>query len=202
MRVVVQRDRWIIFEPQAGISSTGLVFYPGCRVQAEAYAPLGKAVADKGYLAVIVPMPFNLAILAPDAADAVIDAYAQVRHWVVGGHSLGGVMAARYAYANQDRVGGLALVAAYPEDGVDLSRSGLPVVTVYADLDGLSELGEIESSFRLQPANATKVKIAGGNHAQFGWYGPQAGDKPAAISHENQHAQLAEVILAFLQEAG
>ena len=171
-------------------------------MQAEAYAPLGKAVADKGYRAVIVPMPFNLAILAPDAADAVIDTYSQVRRWVIGGHSLGGVMAARYVYANPDRVGGLALVAPYPEDGLDLSRRGLPVVTIYADLDGLSEFAEIETTFRLVPRNATKVMIAGGNHAQFGWYGPQAGDNPAAISHENQHAQLTEEIVAFLQEAG
>ena len=101
-RVVVQRDRWIVFEPQVGISSTGFILYPGGRVQAEAYAPLGKAVADKGFLAVIVPMPFNLAILAPDAADAVIDDYAQVRHWVIGGHSLGGVL--RYAMRMQIRI--------------------------------------------------------------------------------------------------
>jgi hypothetical protein len=28
------------------------------------------------------------------------------------------------------------------------------------------------------------VSIEGGNHAQFGWYGPQEGDNPATISRE------------------
>ncbi len=201
-RVVVKRERWIVFEPRSGISSTGFIFYPGGRVQSEAYAPLGKTLADKGYQAIVVPMPFNLAILAPDAADEVIAAFPRVRRWVIGGHSLGGVMAARYAHSHPDRIDGLVLVAAYPEDGLDLSRSGLPVVTIYAELDGLSEPSRIEDSFRFLPPDAIKVMIAGGNHAGFGWYGPQSGDNPAAISRQDQQAQFSQAILMFLQEAG
>lgn len=201
-RVVVKRERWIVFEPRSGISATGFIFYPGGRVQSEAYAPLGKTLADKGYQAIVVPMPFNLAILAPDAADDVIAAFPRVRRWVIGGHSLGGVMAARYAHSHPDRIDGLVLVAAYPEDGLDLSRSGLPVVTIYAELDGLSEPSRIEDSFRFLPPDAIKVMIAGGNHAGFGWYGPQSGDNPAAISRQDQQAQFSQAILMFLQEAG
>lgn len=201
-RVFVKRERWIAFEPRSGMSSAGFIFYPGGRVQAEAYAPLGKAVANKGYQAIIVPMPFNLAILAPDAAGDVIAAYPQVSRWVIGGHSLGGVMAARYANSHPDRVDGLVLVAAYPEDGLDLSRSELAVATIYAELDGLSEPSQIEDSFRFLPPDAVKVMIAGGNHAGFGWYGPQSGDNPAAISRQEQQAQLSQAVLAFLEEAG
>ncbi|MCY4021174.1 MAG: alpha/beta fold hydrolase [Chloroflexi bacterium] len=201
-RVVVKRERWILFEPRSGTSSTGFIFYPGGRVQAEAYAPLGKAIANRGYRAVLVPMPFNLAILAPDAADDVMASFPQISRWVIGGHSLGGVMAARYAHSHPDRIDGLVLVASYPEAGVDLSRSRLPVATIYAELDGLSELRQIEDSFPFLPPDAIKVMIAGGNHAGFGWYGPQSGDKPAAISRQDQQVQLSGAILAFLQEAG
>lgn len=150
------------------MTSAGFIFYPGGRVQAEAYAPLGKAIANKGYQAIIVLMPLNLAILAPDAADDVIAAYPQVRRGVIGGYSLGGVKAARYAHRHPDRIDGLVLVAAYPEAGVDLSRSGLAVASVYAELDGLSEPPRIEDAFPFLPPDAVKVIIAGGNHAGFG----------------------------------
>ncbi|MCY4537962.1 MAG: alpha/beta hydrolase [Chloroflexi bacterium] len=201
-RVVVNRERWIVFEPRSGLSSTSFIFYPGGRVQAEAYAPLGKALANEGYRAIVVPMPFNLAILAPDAADDVIAAFPQVARWVIGGHSLGGVMAARYANSHPGRIDGLVLVAAYPEAGLDLSRSGFAVATIYAALDGLSKPSQIEESFRYLPPDAIKLMIAGGNHAGFGWYGPQAGDNPPAISRQEQHARFFQAILAFLQEAG
>ena len=47
------------------------------------------------------------------------------------------------------------------------------------------------------------VEIEGGNHAQFGNYGPQKGDPPAAISAQEQQAQTVDAIEAFLdQRAG
>ena len=42
------------------------------------------------------------------------------------------------------------------------------------------------------------VEIQGGNHAQFGNYGPQKGDAPAAISAEEQQAQTVEAISDFI----
>ena len=42
------------------------------------------------------------------------------------------------------------------------------------------------------------VEIEGGNHAQFGNYGPQEGDLPAAISVEEQQAQAVEAITDFI----
>ena len=44
------------------------------------------------------------------------------------------------------------------------------------------------------------VEIEGGNHAQFGNYGPQKGDPPAAISAQEQQAQTVAAIEAFLSE--
>ena len=71
--VVVETDPWLTFTPLEP-TTTGFVFYPGGRVDAEAYAPPVRAIAEAGYLAVVPSMPFGLAVLAPDTADEVIEA--------------------------------------------------------------------------------------------------------------------------------
>ena len=45
------------------------------------------------------------------------------------------------------------------------------------------------------------MEIEGGNHAQFGNYGPQKGDQPATISAEEQQAQTVAAIEEFLGES-
>ena len=42
------------------------------------------------------------------------------------------------------------------------------------------------------------VAIEGGNHAQFGWYGPQQGDNPATVSREVQQQQVVASTLDLL----
>ena len=142
-RVRVSRERWISFAPTSGEYTSGFIFYPGGRVAAEAYAPLGRVLAEDGHLAVIVAMPLNLAILNPDAASDVIGAFPSVKRWVIGGHSLGGVMAARFAHNYGDRVHGLALLAAYAEAHVDLCGSDLAVAAIFGDRDGLVAVDEV-----------------------------------------------------------
>ena len=200
--VSVKREPWLTFAPNAPVASEGFIFYPGGRVAPEAYAPLARALAENGTLAVIAPMPLNLAILNPNAASAVIAAYPRVSTWVVGGHSLGGVMAARFAYENPDLVAGLVLLAAYPEAGIDLRDRDLAVATVYGDRDALATAPEIEASFSRLPAHARKILISGANHAQFGWYGSQAGDSTADISRHDQQQQVITAVLRVLREAG
>lgn len=182
--------------------NSGFIFYPGGRVSPGAYAPLARALAKNGVLAVIVPMPLNLAILNPEAASVVIAAYPQVSVWVIGGHSLGGAMAARLAYHNPDLVSGLLLLAAYPETQIDLSERDLAVATVYGDRDGLATVPEIEVSFNRLPTHTQKLLIGGGNHAQFGWYGPQAGDLSPGISRRHQQDQVLNAVLSLMREAG
>ncbi len=200
--VRVNRERWITFEPTDADNSSGFIFYPGGRVAPEAYAPLARALAEAGRLSVIVPMPLNLAILSPDAASDVITAFPSIERWVIGGHSLGGVMAARFAHNHRDRVYGLALLAAYAEAHVDLSGSNLAVAVIYGDRDGLVAIDEVEGSLERLPAATEATKIIGGNHAQFGWYGEQSGDLPAQISREEQRSLVVAAILRLWQDAG
>lgn len=200
--VTVTSQSTLTFTPEDP-SDTGLIFYPGARVPPEAYAPPLRAVAEAGYTTVVPSMPFGLAVLAPDAADDAIADHPEIEQWVIGGHSLGGAMAAQYA-AGHEEIDGLVLWAAYPPGGVDLSGTSIAASSIYATEDGLTSLEEIEASRAQLPPDAAFVEIEGGNHAGFGWYGEQDGDGVATISREEQQAQVVAATLELLErvEAG
>lgn len=198
--VLVENEEWIVFSPRRLTAETGLIFYPGGRVDPRAYAPLLHQVAEAGYLAVIIPMPLNLAVFSPNKAAEVITTFPEIESWAVGGHSLGGAMAARFAYQNPDMVQGLVLLAAYPANSDNLSGSGLDVVSIYGNLDGLATPEKIQASEVLLPSDTTWVAITGGNHAQFGWYGDQQGDNAAQISRQEQQDKIVEATLALLKD--
>lgn len=197
-QVRVESDSWLVFWPVGEDPTTGLVLYPGGRVDPRAYAPAARALAAEGYLVAIVPMPLDLAILAPDRAEGVLAAFPDVEQWAIGGHSLGGAMAARFSYRNPDGVQGLALWAAYPAAGDDLSGREMPVSSIYGTLDGLATKDKIAASRPLLPPDTSWVPIEGGNHAQFGWYGDQDGDNAASISRPEQQSQIVTATLDLL----
>ena len=181
--VTVSQEPWISFAPASGAQPTGFIFYPGGRVDPRAYAPAARAIAEQGYPAFIVPMPLNLAVLGSDRAADVIAAHPEIERWVIGGHSLGGAMAATFIDQHPDAVDGLVLWAAFPPSSNDLSDlAGLAAASIYGTLDGLATPAEVRAGAALLPAGAQFVPIDGGNHAQFGWYGDQPGDNPATIS--------------------
>lgn len=181
--------------PQANV---GLVFYPGAKVEYTSYAPLMRDLAEQGYLAVVVEMPFNFAFFDISAADRIRAMYPQVKHWWVGGHSLGGSMAAQYAanHTTDEGLAGVVLLGSYTAS--DLSASNLGIVSLYGSNDLVINKGKLEESTALMPNDALVVEIAGGNHAQFGNYGAQAGDGTASISPTDQQQQAADVIASYI----
>ena len=192
-------ERWLTFLPDGSAPTLGLILYPGGRVDFRAYAPTAQAIADQGYLVILVRMPLNLAVFEPNAADEVIAAHPEIERWAVGGHSLGGAMAAHFVATHPGTVDGLVLWAAYPASSDDLSRSGVRAVSISASLDGLATPDKIAASRSLLPPDTVWVTIAGGNHAQFGWYGPQQGDNLAAITREIQQMQIVQATVALLE---
>jgi dienelactone hydrolase len=192
-------SEWLVFTPTPyQPTTTGLIIYPGGRVDYRSYAPTAQAIANQGYLVVIIHMPLNLAVFDPNAAEQFITNHPEIKHWAIGGHSLGGAMAANYVYTHPGLIDGLILWAAYPASNNDLSGYDIQVVSISATLDGLSTPVKVLASHVLLPGDTTFVSIEGGDHAQFGWYGPQSGDNPATISREDQQNQIVQATLDLL----
>lgn len=203
--VVIEKDGYTLFYPAVREPATptdqnrhkiGFIFYPGGRVDYRAYAPVLKQIAAQGYPVYLVPVALNLAFFDIDAAAPVIRDNPEIGAWVVGGHSLGGVAASIFA-ARTPEVDGIVYWAAYPADDT-LKQAGLPTLSISGMRDGLAPPEKIAQYKPLMPANALFVAIQGGNHAQFGDYGPQSGDNPASIAPEAQWQQIADATAAFL----
>lgn len=180
----------------------GLIFYPGARVQNQAYAPLMHALAENGILAVSVDVPFCLAFFDVNAADGVTEQFPEIDSWYIGGHSLGAAIAGRYLARHTDEFDGLVMFAGFVTD--DLSAADIQVISMYGDRDGILT-GSLYKKYRAKlPAALSELVIAGGNHAGFGYYGNQRGDNEATIAKEQQirtAAQYcAEQIRCFLAE--
>jgi len=199
-QVEVETQPWLVFRPADKAPTTGLIFYPGGRVDPSSYAPAARAIAAEGYLVVIPSMPLNLAVMAPGTASEVMTAFPEIDQWAVGGHSLGGSMAANFAKKHPEAVDGLVLWASYPASSDNLSSSAVKVTSIFGTRDGLATGEKIEASRPLLPADTTWVAIEGGDHAQFGWYGPQSGDNPATISREEQQQQTIKATLQLLDK--
>ena len=195
---------WYVFAPTTGRATTGLILYPGGFVDPVAYAPIARAIAERGFLVVIDPMPLGLAVIDASAADAIIAAHPEIEHWAIGGHSLGGAMAAQYSANAPHNIDGLALWAAYPAPNNDLSAQPLKVVSIYGDADGVATLEDIADSVQRLPPDARFILIPGGNHTQFGSYGQglQRGDNPATIGRDDQQAAIVEGTLELLDLIG
>ena len=108
-------------------------------------------------------------------------------------------MAATYVYNHADQMAALIFWAAYPAANNSLAdRKDLVVTSIYGTRDGLATLEKVDASRPLLPTTTTWVPIEGGNHAQFGWYGPQAGDNEASITRSEQQQQVIDATLAAL----
>ena len=173
---------------------TAILFVPGAKVDARAYAPLLVRLAEGGADCFLFEPPFHMAFTAAPAAEEALSECPH-EHWYAAGHSLGGVTASRYAIDHTSDFDGMILLAAYPNKSVP---DGLTACSIYGSLDTRLDQEAYTSNRQNFPADFEEVVLDGGNHAQFGDYGPQKGDSPATISPEEQQKKTAAVILAFL----
>ncbi len=183
-----------VFRPES--PAAGLIFYPGGKVETEAYVPLMEACAAEGILCVLVDMPLRLAVLDLNAADGIPDRYPEIQRWYIGGHSLGGAMASYYIDRHADDYEGLILLGAYCNP--DISASGLKALSLYGSEDGVMNRNKYNKNKPHLPADATELILNGGCHAGFGAYGPQKGDGVPTLTRAQQIARTAEAIGAFV----
>lgn len=187
-------DDVVAFVPKE--STAGLIFYPGGKVEYTAYAPLMHGLAEEGILCVLCRMPCNLAVLAIGAAEGLQEKFPEVGNWYIGGHSLGGSMAAAYVAGHADDYKGLILLAAYSTK--DISQSGLQVLSVYGTRDGVLDMEKYTDNLTKLPADRKECVIKDGCHAQFGCYGRQEGDGTPGISGEEQRKITIEAIMELI----
>lgn len=199
-QVQINLNSWLVFSPRNKRPKTGLIFYPGGRVNPKAYSPLANQLARYGYQVVIVTMPLNLAIFGRNQATKVMEKYSEIPQWFIGGHSLGGAMAADYVHDHPDKLSGLILLASYPAENNDLSSLQIKVLSVSGTKDGLVTPEKIKSFQSHLPDDTEWLVISGANHAQFGWYGEQSGDQKAEISRQKQHELTVTAIKEFMQK--
>lgn len=168
-----------------------LIFYPGGLVEDISYGRLMIEIAKRGCDCALVHMPYNLAVIHPSAAERVRKEY-HYRYWYIGGHSLGGAMAADYCAGNASEYDGLVMLASYPTKS--LRATHLKTLTIYGTNDHILNRHRLQASEILLPTDHTTQIIGGGNHDHFGTYGRQRGDGHATISRRSQQIQTAELI--------
>ncbi|WP_339284504.1 alpha/beta fold hydrolase [Oceanobacillus sp. FSL K6-3682] len=187
-----------VFTPDES-SEVGIILYPGAKVETLAYSYLAEQIANEGYNVFIPSMPLNFAVFGVNRAGDVMQLDESITTWYIGGHSLGGSMAAAYTKKHPDKVDGLFFLGSYTTDSNNLSELTIPSLSIYAEFDGLSTLDKIEKNRIYNPKSTKYVEIKGGNHAQFGMYGEQKNDLEASISPKKQQDLIIEEIINWLE---
>ncbi len=186
---------YTVFEPENAIA--GLIFYPGAKVEHEAYLPLMEACASEGILCVLVEMPLYFPLIHPNAADGIQAQYPDIKNWYIGGHSLGGYSATNYLSKHHEEYAGLILLASYP--AVDLSGTALDVLSIYGSNDTIMNRQRYEDGLSKLPAHYEELVIEGGCHAFFGMYDGQDASEAIGITNEEQIRLTAITIREFMK---
>ena len=184
------KDGSFLFAPSE--PTAGFIFYPGGKVEHTAYAPLMRGLAEQGIQCVLIKMPFNLAVFDINAADGIQEQYPEIETWYLGGHSLGGSMAASYLAEHAENYEGLCLLASYSTE--DLSATELELLSIYGTNDKVLNMEKYEQYRTNLPQDTIEKVIEGGCHAYFGSYGEQAGDGVATMTQEEQQSITIEAI--------
>jgi pimeloyl-ACP methyl ester carboxylesterase len=201
--VVTDSGRLLRFTPRVDTSSVGLIFLPGAPVDPKAYVPLLRALAEAGYPAVLVRLPWRVAPTKSSQAVvwdriASVQATAPERRWILAGHSRGAALSARFAGEHPAALAGLVLIATTHPKRFSLASLVIPVTKIYGTLDCVADSAAIFANAGLLPPTTHWVRLEGANHRQFGWYGTQLGDCDATITRETQQARTLEALLAAL----
>ncbi|MDV2683710.1 alpha/beta hydrolase [Alkalihalophilus lindianensis] len=196
--LIEDTPNWISFSPTNSIIAT-IIFYPGGLVEPESYSPLTHSLAEENIRSYIVKMPVNLAVLGGNRASKLVNEIGSEPVFI-GGHSLGGVMASRFAAENEDIVDGVFFLASYPDKKGSLDTSSLPSLSITASNDEVLNQEAYMNAKSFWGDNHTEIMIEGGNHAQFGSYGEQGGDGMATISTDDQMTEVHTILLQWIDE--
>lgn len=205
-RIVVELSReYLIFTPRMGQQAAALLFYAGHRVEPTAYAPMARTIAEHGYKTIIINLPYNAGTDSAFKAQSIAKAKTMIagdttiKRWLIGGHSLGGFLAACFACVHAELVDELVMIGTDWGPRFDFSSLPMKTTYVYGTNDGLLSTEKLRTIAKLLPPHANWIRIEGGNHSQFGWYGLQRGDLEPGISREKQQEILTQTLIEALR---
>ena len=175
-----------------------IIFFQGGLTDPEAYAPLCRKIAENGFTCHLIKMNWRMPIWDYKKIEAMFDL--KNGKYVIGGHSQGAKMASQFVYENPNLMKGLFLLGtSHPRD-FDLSNRALPVLKLYAELDGLASVSEVLENKNKLPKGTDFVEIKGGNHSQFGYLGKLLTDETAKIKLAEQQRLTTEKLVAFFNK--
>lgn len=192
------------FLPAQTAPGAGLIFLPGGMIDPDAYAPLLRTVAESGHPAVIVKLPWRSAPTGRmrkslwNRIDVVLNSSKPGQSWFLGGHSRGAALAATYVSEHNSDLPGLILVGTTHPRDIDLSKSSLHIAKIFGTQDCVADYAKVMANANRLPPATQWIRIAGGNHRQFGYYGYQLGDCKATISRADQQARTAAALIGIL----
>lgn len=189
-----------------GSSLPALVLVPGGRVPRESYRWLGEALALRGVVTAVPEAPYDLAILDAARVPATAELLRSGRGLLsglvgpklaVGGHSLGGVVAA--AAAVDGGFDALVLLAAYPASGDPVESLQIPSLSIAASRDCSAELDDVRAGWQRLPAPTILATVLGSTHYQFTASDEQdREDCPPEVTLDVAHQRIARVAAEFL----
>ncbi len=185
---VTKIDSYYFFDSTS--ESDAVIIYPGAKVETEAYAPLCMSIAEKGVDVFLVDMPFHFAFFGMNRASDIINKYSY-EHYYVGGHSLGGAIAAKYGLNNSDKIDGVIMLAAYSVDKLDTKLNN---ILIYGSNDKVLNKKRYDETLG-NSSNYIEHIITGGNHAGFAYYGNQKGDGNLEITRKEQIEETSNTIV-------
>lgn len=175
-----------------------VIFYPGAMVEPNSYSIWARDVAKAEYTVKIAHFPLNMAFFKLNAADSLVQTKDK---YVIGGHSLGGAMAARYAHkCKNKKLKGVFFLASYADEKGRLDNKPYSTLSITATHDGVLNWNNYKKYKKYLPKDTSYVSIKGGNHGGFGSYGNQKGDKKATISNYKQQQIIAKQIIIWLNK--
>ncbi len=186
-----------IFVDSEETTDRAVIYYPGCKIEYQAYIPFCYELAKEGFDVFIVPVKMNFALFDKQAGQKVMDKY-DYDSWILMGHSMGGIAISSFADEKGDEVDGLVLLGAHGT--ADLTDTDIVTLVMYGSEDGVVQRKKVEAgrTTLAKEGNYHELEIPGANHANWGNYGTQAMDGEAGIPQEEQfRIGIAEIVKYF-----
>jgi len=195
-RVAFTDNGSLIFTPDTA-NGHGLLIMHGALIKPQSYAKTAAFFAQRGYT---VYLPYGFARLSITAVDDAAKRATELDldGWFVIGHSMGGLSSMTLTVRHPLPIKAVALwAAAMPGD---FSDSGLPILFIRGDHDGLLPAKRFAKTKLNLPASTRFVTVEGGNHQNFAMYSHQFFDAEATIGWAEQIAFANEATARFFDE--